>query len=296
MGPGCECSPGHNLQPVPPAIYRKHSALSSGSLPPARGPRSRGQEAVLLSSVRAWHRSQQWLPLGAASSVERGLGHRHDATIWSVDYHYYLCGLGSIARRGAAGSGASATGAGSRQYRGQGPEQPAAFPLCRIYQSIISSRGRRLQGARATTARYGRVSASAGQGARARCGRWPEGAGTGRTSGKPGRCRGAPSGEISGAVEQAEPGSQSAICYSARIRTASTANLWFWRVAIGDRPRSRGHGAVLLAHPPAGISGALSEQGKCCTQEGSGKRSETQTGAGPGPGRAAGGQGRRRPA
>ena len=107
---------------------------------------------------------------------------------------------GSIARRGAAGSGASATGAGSRQYRGQGPEQPAAFPLCRIYQSIISSRGRRLQGARATTARYGRVSASAGQGARARCGRWPEGAGTGRTSGKPGRCRGAPSGEISGGL------------------------------------------------------------------------------------------------
>ena len=207
--------------------------------------------------------------------MERGLGHRHDATIWSVDYHYYLCGLGSIARRGAAGSGASATGAGSRQYRGQGPEQPAAFPLCRIYQSIISSRGRRLQGARATTARYGRVSASAGQGARARCGRWPEGAGTGRTSGKPGRCRGAPSGEISGAVEQAELGSQSAICYSARIRTASTANLWFWRVAVGDRARSRAHGAdgaVLLAHPPARLSGALSEQGEYCTQGGSGKR------------------------
>ena len=80
---------------------------------------------------------------------------------------------------------------------------------------------------------------AAGQGARARCGRWPEGAGTGRTSGKPGRCRGAPSGEISGAVEQAEPGSQSAICYSARIRTASTANLWFWRVAGAALPGGR---------------------------------------------------------
>ena len=114
MGPGCECKPGYNLQPpVPPAIYRKHSALSSGSLPPARGPRSRGQEAVLLAHPPA--------------RVEGALNEQD-----------------SFAYREEAGSGVSATGTGSRRCSEQEPELPAASRAISLPICFSSGYGRRM--------------------------------------------------------------------------------------------------------------------------------------------------------
>ena len=102
------------------------------------GPRSRGQEAVLLA-----------LP-PAQSGANAGC-------------------------KEAAGSGAAALVTGSRRWPEHGPRLPAAFPVANLPIYFSSGDDRRMQRARATTARYGRDSASAGQRARGHVKQWSEG-------------------------------------------------------------------------------------------------------------------------
>ena len=85
-------------------------------------PRPRGQEAVLLALPPA--RS------GASSGCKE-----------------------------AAGSGAAALVTGSRRWPEHGPRLPAAFPVANLPIYFSSGDDRRMQRARATTARYGRDSA-----------------------------------------------------------------------------------------------------------------------------------------
>ena len=177
-------------------------------------------------SIRAWHRSQQWLLVGTVS-VARMEPHRQgDAGTYSEVYSYYLFGLDSFAYREEAGSGVSATGTGSRRCSEQEPELPAASRAFSLPIFFSSGYGRSVQGARATTARYGRDSAAAGQGARARCGQRADRAAAGQTSGKT-RSRGAALlGEINGAGVRVLPWSQSATCSACDLPQAQRTQFW----------------------------------------------------------------------
>ena len=84
----------------------------------------------------------------------------------------------------AAGSGAAALVTGTRRWPEQGPRLPAAFLVAKLPIYFSSGDDRRMQRARATTARYGRDSAAAGQGARARSRQRAEGATAGCTNGE----------------------------------------------------------------------------------------------------------------
>ena len=145
---------------------------------------------------RTWRRSQQWLPLGAASAVARSGHHHHAASAFSVIYLYYLCGLASSGCKEAAGSGAAALVTGSRRWPEHGPRLPAAFPVANLPIYFSSGDDRRMQRARATTARYGRDSAAAGQGARARSRQRAEGATVGCTNGEAGIHPGASADQV----------------------------------------------------------------------------------------------------
>ena len=145
---------------------------------------------------RTWRRSQQWLPLGAASAVARSRHHHHAASACSVVYLYYLCGLANAGCKEAAGSGAAALVTGSRRWPEHGPRLPAAFPVVNLPIYFSSGDDRRMQRARATTARYGRDSAAAGQGARARSRQRAEGATVGCTNGEASQHPGASADQI----------------------------------------------------------------------------------------------------
>ena len=239
MGPGCKCSPGHNLQSVPPATSRKHSPIGSGELPPARGPRCRGQEAVLLAHPPA-------RVVGALS--EQGI----------------------FAHREGAGSGVSATGTGSSRCWERTPELSAASRAISLPIFFSSRYGRRAQGARATTARYGRDSAAAGQGARARCGQRADRAAVGQTSGKT-RSRGAALlGEINGAGVRVQPWSQSAICSACEYPQAQP--IWFWRVASCKGAAVPRPGGCFVGPPTRPGRRCSLRAGQHCIQGGSGKR------------------------
>ena len=145
---------------------------------------------------RTWRRSQQWLPLGAASAVARSRHHHHAASAFSVIYLYYLCGLANAGCKEAAGSGAAALVTGSRRWPEHGPRLPADFPVVNLPIYFSSGDDRRMQRARATTARYGRDSAAAGQGARARSRQRAEGATVGCTNGEGSQHPGASADQI----------------------------------------------------------------------------------------------------
>ena len=96
----------------------------------------------------------------------------------------------------AAGSGAAALVTGSRRWPEHGPRLPAAFPVANLPIYFSSGDDRRMQRARATTARYGRDSAAAGQGARARSRQRAEGATVGCTNGEAGIHPGASADQV----------------------------------------------------------------------------------------------------
>ena len=78
----------------------------------------------------------------------------------------------------------------------EGVSLPAAFPVANLPIYFSSGDDRRMQRARATTARYGRDSAAAGQGARARSRQRAEGATVGCTNGEAGIHPGASADQV----------------------------------------------------------------------------------------------------
>ena len=104
--------------------------------------------------------------------------------------------LPRVGSRGLAGSGACAAGTGRSQGLGQEPGLPAPSPPANLPIYLSSGDGRQMQGARATTARYGRDSAAAGQGARARSRQRAEGATVGCTNGEAGIHPGASADQV----------------------------------------------------------------------------------------------------
>ena len=97
----------------------------------------------------------------------------------------------------SAGSGrAAALDTGTRRWPEHGPRLPAAFPVVNLPIYFSSGDDRRMQRARATTARYGRDSAAAGQGARARSRQRAEGATVGCTNGEAGIHPGASADQV----------------------------------------------------------------------------------------------------
>ena len=128
--------------------------------------------------------------------MARSRHHHHAASACSVIYLYYLCGLANAGCKEAAGSGAAALVTGSRRWPEHGPRLPAAFPVANLPIYFSSGDDRRMQRARATTARYGRDSAAAGQGARARSRQRAEGATVGCTNGEAGIHPGASADQV----------------------------------------------------------------------------------------------------
>ena len=135
--------------------------------------------------------------------------------------------------------------------------------MCRIYQSITSSRGRRLQGARATTARYGRDSAAAGQGARARSRQRAEGATVGCTNGEAGIHPGASADQVKWGEVRGSSAHNTNLRLPAIRRKLSVPALASCVNRVAATPRPGG----CFVGPPT-----RPEWGKCWMQGGSGKR------------------------
>ena len=163
----------------------------------------------------------------------------------------------------AAGSGAAALVTGSRRWPEHGPRLPAAFPVANLPIYFSSGDDRRMQRARATTARYGRDSAAAGQGARARSRQRAEGATVGCTNGEAGIHPGASADQVKWAGVRGYS-AHNTICACLRFAASTVVPALASCLNRGAAvPRPGG----CFVGPPT-----RPEWGKCWMQGGSGKR------------------------